>query len=254
MAKHIVGKDGKSARGHRLGKPIREEALEFRECQWRRPRTRRVTTCSWSRGGGRMGRRWWWWWRGLAASSSTPRTARCTRCGPCSADLSRIHGRLRPCGPRRQSKGSSGSRRKFVIRTPSRFSRRQRTLRRWHLLPPPHGRAPNRVFADDAGLHKFGYTAGCSRCMHMRAGVPCRGIKHREACRARIEAHLRAAGGPRIVAADSRWASRAVAHGNPGAPPRRLGGHSAGSGTGGDGGEPVGGGPAPAGVLPVVDD
>eukprot|EP00969_Alexandrium_andersonii_P193480 8545373-Alexandrium_andersonii.AAC.1 len=27
----------------------------------------------------------------------------------------------------------------------------------------------------------------CSRCVHMRAGLPCRGVEHKDACRKRIE-------------------------------------------------------------------
>ena len=54
----------------------------------------------------------------------------------------------------------------------------------------------------------------------MRAGMGCRGITHREACRVRIEAHLREAGNPRITAADARWADRIVAEGDTSVEPR----------------------------------
>ena len=81
--------------------------------------------------------------------------------------------------------------------------------------PAPTGRAPNRVFITDDDLRACGYSAGCPRCLHMRAGLPCRGIKHREACRLRVEAFLREANDPRVTAADERWASRVVAQGDP---------------------------------------
>ena len=114
--------------------------------------------------------------------------------------------------------------------------------------PAPPGRAPNRVFIEDADLRKCGYTAGCPRCMHMRAGLPCRGIKHREACRNRVEGLLREANDPRIRAADERWATRVVAHGDPSLPA------SAVEGSAGNGAETAGGGPASAGDPPAAGD
>ena len=111
--------------------------------------------------------------------------------------------------------------------------------------PAPMGRAPNRVFIEDADLQTYGYTAGCPRCMHMRAGLACRGVKHREHCRKRIEQHLRDANDPRIVAADQRWAERVVAMGDPTAEPRAEEGHR----SGGTGLEEAGGGPATAGDV-----
>ena len=68
--------------------------------------------------------------------------------------------------------------------------------------------------------------------MRMRAGLKCRGIKHREACRQRIENHLREAGDPRVIAADSRWASRVVEMGDPSLAPRAEEGQGGGDGTG----------------------
>eukprot|EP00975_Prorocentrum_lima_P029082 6108470-Prorocentrum_lima.AAC.1 len=44
----------------------------------------------------------------------------------------------------------------------------------------------------------------------MRAGLPCRGIKHRDACRKRIETRLREENDPRITAADERFAQRVI--------------------------------------------
>ena len=49
---------------------------------------------------------------------------------------------------------------------------------------------------------------------------PARAPAHREACRQRIEGHLREANGPRIIAADARWATRVVAQGDPSLEPR----------------------------------
>ena len=114
--------------------------------------------------------------------------------------------------------------------------------------PAPPGRAPNRVCIADADLRTYGYTAGCPRCMHMRAGLPCRGIKHREACRQRIENYLREANDPRIIAADSRWASRIVAQGDPSVAPNAEEGKASASGGGGSGPEA---GPATTGVSAV---
>eukprot|EP00969_Alexandrium_andersonii_P311551 13766417-Alexandrium_andersonii.AAC.1 len=47
----------------------------------------------------------------------------------------------------------------------------------------------------------------------MRAGLPCRGIKHKDACRKRIEARLREENDPRITAADESFYERVVAAG-----------------------------------------
>eukprot|EP00969_Alexandrium_andersonii_P282511 12489623-Alexandrium_andersonii.AAC.1 len=49
--------------------------------------------------------------------------------------------------------------------------------------------------------------------MHTRAGLPCRGIKHEDACRKRIEARLREENDPRVTAADERFYERFVAAG-----------------------------------------
>ena len=70
--------------------------------------------------------------------------------------------------------------------------------------PTPPSRAPNRVFITDEDMRACGYTAGCPRCMHMRVGLPCRGVKHREACRQRVETYLREVGGPLVIAVDNR--------------------------------------------------
>ena len=86
--------------------------------------------------------------------------------------------------------------------------------------PLPPSRVPNRVFIEDADLQQYGYSANCPRCLRMRAGLPCRGTKHREACRQRIEKHLRDANDPRIIAADDRWASRVIAQGDPSLEPQ----------------------------------
>ena len=80
----------------------------------------------------------------------------------------------------------------------------------------------------------------------MRAGLPCRGIKHRKACRQGAEAYLRAAGYPRVVAAGHRWADRDVAQGDPSIEPRAEEGERGDDGAGGAGG------PASAGVTPPV--
>ena len=85
---------------------------------------------------------------------------------------------------------------------------------------PPPGRAPNRVCIEDADIQKYGYSARCPRCLSMRAGLVCRGIKHREACHARIEARLREVGDPRVTVVDARWADRIVAEGDPSVDPR----------------------------------
>ena len=68
--------------------------------------------------------------------------------------------------------------------------------------PLPPGRAPPRVFIEGADLQQYGYAANCPRCIRMRAGPPCRGAKHREACRQRVENHSGDASDPRIVATD----------------------------------------------------
>eukprot|EP00969_Alexandrium_andersonii_P163464 7225334-Alexandrium_andersonii.AAC.1 len=47
----------------------------------------------------------------------------------------------------------------------------------------------------------------------MCAGLPCRGIKRRGACRKRIEGRPCEKSDPRIVAADERFAGRVVAAG-----------------------------------------
>ena len=54
-------------------------------------------------------------------------------------------------------------------------------------------------------------TARSSKCK------PGRGVKHHEACRGRIENHLREAGDPRVAAADARFARRVVEFGDPSA-------------------------------------
>ena len=40
-----------------------------------------------------------------------------------------------------------------------------------------------RVFIEDADLQWYGYTANCPRCVRMRAGMPARGVKRKEAGR-----------------------------------------------------------------------
>eukprot|EP00969_Alexandrium_andersonii_P000129 5695-Alexandrium_andersonii.AAC.1 len=47
----------------------------------------------------------------------------------------------------------------------------------------------------------------------MRAGLPRRGIKHRDAYGRRIDARLREEGDPRVVVADERFYERVVAAG-----------------------------------------
>eukprot|EP00969_Alexandrium_andersonii_P045902 2014475-Alexandrium_andersonii.AAC.1 len=47
----------------------------------------------------------------------------------------------------------------------------------------------------------------------MRAGLPCRVVKHKDACRKRIEACLREGNDPRITVADERFYERVVAAG-----------------------------------------
>ena len=87
----------------------------------------------------------------------------------------------------------------------------------------------------------------------MRAGIPCRGIKHREACRQRVEKHLGDANDPRIVAADERWTWRVVAQGGPSLAPQAEEGQERVELSGAEAAEADGlAGPATAGVRPSM--
>ena len=64
--------------------------------------------------------------------------------------------------------------------------------------------APVRVKIAAAMLEQHWYTVGCRRCTLLRTGRTAMGVKHSEACRGRIEGHLRAAGYQIMVRADAR--------------------------------------------------
>ena len=63
---------------------------------------------------------------------------------------------------------------------------------------------PHRVFIRLEDLERHGFTGGCRRCTLMREGRRCQGVKHRDACRDRVEQALRDAGDPRLDRAEQR--------------------------------------------------
>ena len=74
---------------------------------------------------------------------------------------------------------------------------------------PPEGPADEsstvwRVRITNAHLEQYGYTAGCRRCTLLRTGRGAHGVRHSEACRARLEGLLRAAHDPSMVRADAK--------------------------------------------------
>ena len=233
LSKHLVGKDGKTPYERLFGKPVHEEALEFAELLWwRPPRTAGYNVLMeprW-RSGIWLGRKW----------GSTIHVVFDTEGG----QVHEVRAVQRRPATERWSLAAVQA-----IETVPRILRRASADEAAPVIiepaegipdvppPPPVNRGPNRIYIEDADLRTYGYTAGCSRCMHMRAGLPCRGLRHQEACRQRIEAHLREAGDPRAAAVDARWASRIVSLGDPSARPR------AEEGQGESGAGPLGTGP-----------
>ena len=211
-SKYLQGAGGRTAYERLVGKPVREEGLEFGERVLFRPKARadanvllegRWLTGTW------LGRRW-------------------------GSTISRVH-----------SKGEVVDAR-AVQRVPlaerwSAAGLEEIRATPWCVRPPPPGAGaapvvlqplpaesapvpfapepapyrPRRVFTHRADLEQFGYTAGCRRCMLTREGSRAQGIPHKPECRARIEQALRDTGDPRVGRVEDRFAAVAAAAAGP---------------------------------------
>jgi hypothetical protein len=63
---------------------------------------------------------------------------------------------------------------------------------------------PRRVFIRKEDLERWGYTAGCRRCVLTREGNQAQGINHKPECRTRIELAMQDAGDERLTRAEGR--------------------------------------------------
>lgn len=206
ITKYLVGKDGKTPYERLYGKGVNEEGLEFGESLWWRPPRggdyNVLLEPRW-REGVWLGRKWgspvhFVW----DAQDSKVHAVRAVQRRPRNERWQRAAVEAVTALPGVLQSRAGGDDEEVEIIAPADGL----------IEPPPQpsDRHPNRAFISDADLQAYGYTQGCPRCTKMRAGLPARGVKHREACRRRIEARLREAGDPRIIAADERTNQRLV--------------------------------------------
>jgi len=198
--KYLVGADGRTPYERLFGKKVREEALEFGEVILYRPRTRQDANVllepRWCTGVW-LGRRW---------GSMTHRIY---------ADGQVVDARAVQRVPLEER--WVADRLAAIRATP------------WCLDPGPDGATvlvlpplpvdpaagpapapaeieyrPRRVFIRKEDLERWGYTAGCRRCVLTREGHQAQGINHKPECRARIEHAMQDAGDERLTRAEDR--------------------------------------------------
>ena len=202
VSKHMVGLDGKTGYERLYGRPSREEGLEFGELlHWRHRPSKDmnvVLDARWSCGVW-LGRAWGGIVHQVFANG-------------------KVHG-VR--GVQRRPRDARWRKETLEAVTATPWDRAPAAEGELRVLPPlaPPAAAqgpaeaeevrepeynPHRVFIKQADLERFGFTAGCRRCMLMRTGQKAQGVKHGDQCRRCVEQCLRDAGDPRIDRAERR--------------------------------------------------
>jgi hypothetical protein len=199
--KYMVGLDGKTGYERLFGRPVREEGLEFGETlHWKHRATQDmnvVLDARWSSGVW-LGRRWGGVVHQVFANG-------------------KVHD-IR--GIQRQPREARWRKDALEAITATPWNRAPTAEGELRVLPPlaapaaaraavaPEVQAepeynPRRIFIKQADLERFGYTAGCRRCILMRGGRAAQGVKHGDECRLRVPQAL-LAGRRRPEACSSR--------------------------------------------------
>ena len=191
ITKSLVAADGKTGYERLYGKESRDEGLEFGECLlWRSPHVQGVVLDERWKPGVWLGRRW----------GSPVHLVFCD---------GKVH-EVRSIQRRPRADRWSRAAVEAVSAYPwSRPDQEEPPVVIHHektevKAPVPEGNVVSRVHIKVEDLNTYGYQANCPRCRLIQSGGKRSGIKHLESCRRRIEDAMRAAGDPRVIAADER--------------------------------------------------
>jgi len=201
VTKYLRGNDGKTAYERLFGKQVHEEGLEFGEkVMWRKRRTQDSNVLiepRWSTGIW-LGRTWGSISHRVAISSREVIEVRAVQRVPKVERWNRLELEALVASP-------------WCWRVPA-----EEVVPPAVIPPVPQAAAqeepqepgdeyqPKRVYIQKPDLDRWGYTQGCRRCTLMRQNRRGQGVKHKEACRKRIEEHLRQEGDGRLTAAENR--------------------------------------------------
>ena len=196
ISKYSVGKDGKTPYERLMGRKLREEMLMFGERVWYKRREQSGDLSSRWGGGVWVGRRW----------------------GSIANIIITEEGALEARNIRRRPDGEKWSKEVVENIRATPWCWRPRDDVPMVVLPPmlpssttptpPAETAPVPVplppYITKEDLNKYGFTAGCRRCLFMREGRSIRGIKHTPACRIRLEQAMAEAGDRKVDRAANR--------------------------------------------------
>jgi len=197
ITKHLQGKDGRTAYERLLGRPCREEGLEFGEKVWYRRRKDQITRTGlearWQEGVW-LGRRW-----GsidhLIATENEVVDARAVQRRPIGERWDRLAIEGIEMTPTMR-KIPEGCHKELVV-IPPKTEREKEEEGPREVKDPPRP-LPKSTYITPEDLETFGYTKGCRRCTLMREKKKAHGIRHSAACRDRIEGALAERGDARI--------------------------------------------------------
>ena len=206
VTKHLLGKDGRTPYERLYGKRLVEEGLEFGERLLWRPARRDaqgvLAEPRWEEGVW-LGRRW-----GRSThiifSNGCVYHCRAVQRKPASERWSREAVEAIDVYPPPLSPEGGEA------KDPAKIVQQASDDDVAAAIPAAQRRRPNPFYIMWTDLEQYGFTENCTRCLRMRRGLPCRGKKHSDACRERIEARLREAGDERIQRADARLNERIV--------------------------------------------
>jgi len=201
ITKHMVGKDGKTGYERLLGKPCRDEGVEFGECIWFKRRKGRLADLEarWQEGVW-LGKRWGTIdhlvWTGEAVVE-----ARAIQRKPEPERWSREEVEGITALPWKWKIPDHGHRQVEVI--PPRTE--QEKAEDASVAPRPEEPVqPKSVYITPQDLDKYGWTKGCRRCGLMRERKKAQGIRHSPECRTRVEERMREERDQRLTRAEER--------------------------------------------------
>ena len=195
ITKLMVGKDGKTGYERLFGKPCREEGIEFGESLWfrRRKNESKDLEGRWLEGIW-LGRKW-----GtidhLVFMNGAVHEARAVQRRPGDERWSRSEVEKVNVWPWARQPKLDDIEDPMVI--PPKTEEEKRKMHRRPIKEKDEN-APKSFYIQRDDLERFGYTAGCRRCVLTREGKSAHGIRHTAVCRERIVGRLRDEGSARI--------------------------------------------------------